>query len=177
MPVYYEFRKAGDELLVTYWFSYGHSAPHTGGAVGAALGDKLSHEGDWENVDVALALDGSAPRAVYFYGHGAPTRRREQLELNGDHGRLQRARLTRLLLEGGTAKVCGDLGLERHSRTRASAGIPGRRRLAAPGQGRGRGSAAAVRGGAAKAAQGRVRSGRRVEAPADRANRAAREVH
>ena len=83
MPVYYEFRKAGDELLVTYWFSYGHSAPHTG-EPGAALGDKLSHEGDWENV--ALALDGSAPRAVYFYGHGAPTRRTwEQLELNGDH--------------------------------------------------------------------------------------------
>jgi len=112
VPVYYEFRKAGDELLATYWFSYGHSAPHTGGAVGAALGDKLSHEGDWENVDVALALDGSTPRAVYFYGHGAPTRRTwEQLELNGDHPVVYSALDSHASYsEGGTTKVCGDLG-------------------------------------------------------------------
>jgi hypothetical protein len=112
VPVYFEFRKAGDELLVTYWFCYGHSSPHTGGAVGAALGDKLSHEGDWENVDVALAADGSAPRAVYFYGHGAPTRRAwEQLELDGDHPVVYSALDSHASYsEGGTTKVCGDLG-------------------------------------------------------------------
>ena len=102
MPVYYEFRKAGDELLVTYWFSYGHSAPHTGGAVGAALGDKLSHEGDWENVDVALALErlGAEGRVLLR------ARRTDAPHLGAARaerrppGRLQRARLTRLLLRG-----------------------------------------------------------------------------
>jgi hypothetical protein len=112
VPAYYEFRRADDELLVTYWFSYGRSAPHTGGVVGTAAGDKLSHEGDWENVDVALALDGSAPRAVYFYGHGAPTRRAwEQLELNGDHPVVYSALDSHASYpDGGTTKVCGDLG-------------------------------------------------------------------
>jgi hypothetical protein len=112
VPVFYEFRKAGDELLVTYWFAYAHSAPHTGGAVGTALGDKLSHEGDWENVDVALALDGSAPMAVYFYGHGAPSRRTwDQLEREDDHPVVYSALDSHASYsEGGTTKVCGDLG-------------------------------------------------------------------
>jgi hypothetical protein len=112
VPVYYEFRKGRGELLVTYWFSYGHSSPHVGGGVGTALGDKLSHEGDWENVDIALTPDGSTPLAVYFYGHGAPTRRAwERLELIGDHPVVYSALDSHAsYAEGGTTKVCGDLG-------------------------------------------------------------------
>ncbi|MEA2419226.1 MAG: hypothetical protein QOE60_1432 [Thermoleophilaceae bacterium] len=112
VPVYYEFRRTRKELLLTYWFAYGHSSPHTGGAASAVLGDELSHEGDWENVDVALTLDASAPLGAYFYGHGAPTRRPwDQLELDGDHPVVYSALDSHAsYAEGGTTKVCGDLG-------------------------------------------------------------------
>jgi hypothetical protein len=74
--VFFEFRRVGPALRVTYWFFYGYSRPHFLDDVPGAdqLTDRLSHEGDWENVDVALTSDGSAPVAVFFYGHGKPTR-------------------------------------------------------------------------------------------------------
>jgi hypothetical protein len=76
VPVFFELRRTPDELLVTYWFFYGYSRPHVvpGLRGGDVLRDRLSHEGDWENVDVALAPDASRPVAVYLYGHGTPAR-------------------------------------------------------------------------------------------------------
>jgi hypothetical protein len=76
VPVYYEMRRTPDELLITYWFFYGYSRPHIVGGSNAtdSILSVLSHEADWENIDVALTPDGSAPLAVYFYGHGHPLR-------------------------------------------------------------------------------------------------------
>jgi hypothetical protein len=78
VPVYFEFRRTSDELLLTYWFFYGYSRPHVlggvGGAEAEALKKNLSHEGDWESIDVALSPDGTNPLGVYLYGHGTPTR-------------------------------------------------------------------------------------------------------
>ena len=77
-PMFWEMRVTPDELLVTYWFFYGYSRLHlqeTGSAKGAGVLNRVSHEGDWENVDVALTLAGHEPLAVYFYGHGKPQRR------------------------------------------------------------------------------------------------------
>ena len=75
-PVFFEFRRTPDELLVTYWFYYGYSRPHVvpGLRGGDLIRDRLSHEGDWENVDVALSPDASTPVALYLYGHGTPSR-------------------------------------------------------------------------------------------------------
>ena len=75
-PVFYEFRRTPDELLVTYWFFYGYSRPHVvpGLRGGDLIRDRLSHEGDWENVDVALHPDTGEPVALYLYGHGTPAR-------------------------------------------------------------------------------------------------------
>jgi hypothetical protein len=76
VPVFYEFRRTSDELLVTYWLFYAYSRPHVldGGGAAEPLLKQLSHEGDWENIDVALTPDGTTPLAVYFYGHGTPMR-------------------------------------------------------------------------------------------------------
>jgi hypothetical protein len=73
-PMLYELRRAGDELLITYWFFYGYSRPYIG--IGSDTSHNLldvAHEGDWENVDVALSASGDhAPLRVLFYGHGHP---------------------------------------------------------------------------------------------------------
>jgi hypothetical protein len=77
VPVFYEFRRTPDELLLTYWLFYAYSRPHLldGGGAAEPLLEQLSHEGDWENIDVALNPDGTTPLAIYFYGHGTPTRK------------------------------------------------------------------------------------------------------
>jgi hypothetical protein len=69
VPMLWEFRKTDTQLLLTYWFFYGYSRPNDP----RANLDLASHDGDWENIDVALTLDGKTPLAVYFYGHGNPT--------------------------------------------------------------------------------------------------------
>jgi hypothetical protein len=69
VPIYYEIRP-GEETRITYWFFYGFSRPNKPFLGGNAAG-LLSHEGDWENVDVVLDGD-DEPRAVLFYGHGHP---------------------------------------------------------------------------------------------------------
>jgi hypothetical protein len=76
-PVFFEFRRTPSRLLVTYWFFYGYSRPHVAANLRGAdvLRDRLSHEGDWENVEVALSADGSKPLALFLYGHGRPDRK------------------------------------------------------------------------------------------------------
>ena len=76
VPVYYEFTPHGKELRITYWFFFGYSRPHKFPGAPESLRDRYSHEGDWENIDVALTLDRAKPVAVYFYGHGHPQRQR-----------------------------------------------------------------------------------------------------
>ena len=73
VPMLWEFRRAGNRLLITYWFYYGYSRPNDPRA--EAVSDLSSHDGDWENVDVALEADASKPVGVFFYGHGAPSYR------------------------------------------------------------------------------------------------------
>jgi len=76
-PMFWELRVTPDELLVTYWFFYSYSRLHlqeTGTSGGSGVLSRVSHEGDWENVDVALSLAEHKPLAVYFYGHGKPQR-------------------------------------------------------------------------------------------------------
>ena len=76
VPMLYEVRRRGAETLITYWFFYGYSRPfiNVGSDTRRNLLD-LAHEGDWENVDVALVEDGAGrlePKRVLFYGHGHP---------------------------------------------------------------------------------------------------------
>ena len=73
VPMLYEFRRVGAELRINYWLFYGYSRPNDPRA--ERVGDVSSHDGDWENVEVALDAEEGTPLAVYFYGHGAPTRR------------------------------------------------------------------------------------------------------
>ncbi len=91
-PMLYEVRRSGGELLITYWLFYGYSRPfiNVGSDTRHNLLD-LAHEGDWENVDVALASEGGAdavlrPKRVLFYGHGHPTSRTwAEVERVGTH--------------------------------------------------------------------------------------------
>ncbi len=75
-PMLYELgvRKADDELRITYWFLYAFSVPYLAFREGGRSVVPISHEGDWENVDVVLGLANAAPRRVEFYGHGRPLR-------------------------------------------------------------------------------------------------------
>lgn len=74
VPMLWEFRKTSKEVLITYWFYYGYSRPNDPRA--ELVSDLASHDGDWENVDVALEPDHfDRPLAIYFYGHGDPKRR------------------------------------------------------------------------------------------------------
>jgi len=68
-PIYYEAHRGG-EIRITYWFFYGYSRPNKP-FLGLNVAGRLSHEGDWENIDVAFDAAGN-PKAVYFYGHGHP---------------------------------------------------------------------------------------------------------
>jgi hypothetical protein len=72
LPVFYELRiqRRLRDVRLTYWFFYGYSRPYKPLGQNAA---SLVHEGDWENIDVALNLD-LKPVAVYYYGHGKPQR-------------------------------------------------------------------------------------------------------
>lgn len=70
VPMLYETRSVGSELRITYWFFYGFSRPYAP-FVGGNIAGKLSHEGDWENIDVAIDAEGR-PLSVAFYGHGDP---------------------------------------------------------------------------------------------------------
>lgn len=76
VPMLYELgvRKASDELRITYWFFYAFSVPYLAFREGGRSVVPVSHEGDWENVDVVLGLANAAPRRVEFYGHGRPLR-------------------------------------------------------------------------------------------------------
>jgi hypothetical protein len=74
-PVYYEFRTTRDGVAITYWLFYGYSQPHAQQLVRNVAGSLISHEGDWENIDVVLTADLTRPVSVSFYGHGHPQRR------------------------------------------------------------------------------------------------------
>lgn len=71
VPMTWELRRRGGELLVSYWFFYGYSVPYRDFGTGRNL-LAFAHDGDWENVDVALAADSLEPVRVLFYGHGHP---------------------------------------------------------------------------------------------------------
>jgi hypothetical protein len=133
VPVFFELRRTPDELLLAYWFSYGYSTPHVGGSGKAArvLRDQLSHEGDWEGIDVALSPDGGTPLAVYFYGHGTPVRRRwdEVCKAGPDPADCSRDEAGHPVVysaldshasyaDRGTTKVCGEVGCSSDIRTR-----------------------------------------------------------
>jgi hypothetical protein len=70
VPMFYDVRRTPRALLITYWFYYGYSRPNA--AATRVVRDVASHDGDWENIEVALTPDGSRARSVLFYGHGAP---------------------------------------------------------------------------------------------------------
>ncbi len=69
-PMFYEIRTAGAGTRIAYWFFYGFSRPYAP-FVGRNIAGRFSHEGDWENVDVAIGANGK-PRSVTFYAHGDP---------------------------------------------------------------------------------------------------------
>lgn len=135
VPVFYEFRRTPDELLLTYWLFYAYSRPHVldGAGVAEPLLTQLSHEGDWENVEVALTPDGTAPVAVYFYGHGRPTRK-EWAQLCKLGRRLEDCSSGRAghpviysaldshasYATAGSTEVCGPLGCADDRRERGS---------------------------------------------------------
>ena len=87
-PMLYEIgvRKAVDEVRITYWFFYGFSVPYLAFTEGGKSVVPLSHEGDWENIDVVFGLANGAPRRVEFAAHGGqPTRVRwADVERTGD---------------------------------------------------------------------------------------------
>lgn len=76
-PMLYEIgvRKAADELRITYWFFYGFSVPYAALREGGKSVVPLSHEGDWESIDVVLGLANAAPRRVEFAAHGGMPQR------------------------------------------------------------------------------------------------------
>lgn len=117
-PVFFELRRTPKELLITYWFFYGYSRPHVAPGLpgGDVLRNHLSHEGDWENVDVALSPDGSTPVALYLYGHGRPTRVPwAQVEAGPDrHPLAYSARDSHASYAApGSVEVCNPLGCAR----------------------------------------------------------------
>ncbi|MGH2950997.1 MAG: hypothetical protein ACRDKX_03005 [Solirubrobacterales bacterium] len=73
--VFYEFRATGAGVAISYWLFYGYSRPRAGRVAETFLGEEISHEGDWENIDVVLNPELTRPLAVFFYGHGHPQRR------------------------------------------------------------------------------------------------------
>ncbi len=76
-PMLYEIgvRKAADELRITYWFFYGFSVPYLSFREGGKSVVPVSHEGDWENIDVVLGLANGAPRRVEYAAHGGEPQR------------------------------------------------------------------------------------------------------
>lgn len=67
-PMYYEIDRYRRSTRITYWFFYAFSAPYA--RIGPVdIGRRISHEGDWENVDVILDVDGT-PREIFYHGHG-----------------------------------------------------------------------------------------------------------
>jgi hypothetical protein len=121
VPMLYELRRLRGELLITYWFFYGHSRPFIN--VGSDTRHNLldvAHEGDWENVDVALVEDGAGglqPKRVLFYGHGHPVSRAwERVERTGTHPVVYSALNSHASYpvaaerRGDETKVCGPVG-------------------------------------------------------------------
>ena len=72
VPMLWDVRRTSRALLVTYWFYFGYSRPYQ--LLARASGDIAAHDGDWENIEVALDPDGERPLRVFFYGHGKPDR-------------------------------------------------------------------------------------------------------
>jgi hypothetical protein len=131
-PVFFEFRRARNKLLLTYWFFYGYSRPHVAeGLPGRErLAKLLSHEGDWESIEVALSPDGTKPLDLYLYGHGRPTRvawanvfctadtDRSPCRLDAPGHPIVYSALEShaSYAEAGSTKVCGSLGCARDLR-------------------------------------------------------------
>jgi hypothetical protein len=78
-PLYYE-TSGVKKTRITYWFFYGYSQPEIVKLprifrkLTKRVRNAVSHEGDWENIDVILSSD-QKPEAVLFYGHGKPKRK------------------------------------------------------------------------------------------------------
>jgi hypothetical protein len=135
-PVFFEFRRTPNKLLLTYWFFYGYSRPHVVEELAGRerVTGLLSHEGDWESVEVALSPDGSRPLALYLYGHGPHTRRLDASLLRGGvqsitlclespgHPIVFSALESHAsYAEAGSTKVCGNLGCARDLRNEVGA--------------------------------------------------------
>jgi hypothetical protein len=154
VPVLFELLRTRAELLITYWLFYGHSRPFitAGGGTSRNLLD-LAHEGDWENVDVALGAQDGRPVRVFFYGHGSPsTLPWEQVERVGTHpwssARATATPPTRPWRPGAATRrgSAAPWAARTTSATGAGAGTPGSRASCAR-RARSRGSASAARGG------------------------------
>lgn len=71
-PIFYEV-ESGRRTRIAYWFFFGYSAPYR--PLGIPGGGRvLSHQGDWENIEVVLGRN-LKPQAVLYFSHGKTPQR------------------------------------------------------------------------------------------------------
>ncbi len=128
VPVFYELRRTGGELAVTYWLFSAYSRPFIN--VGSDTRRNLlnlAHEGDWENIDVVLGpAPDHRPLRVLFYGHGHPVPVPwERVERVGGTHPVVFSALdshasypTAAEVRGRDTKVCGAVGCSHDFRSR-----------------------------------------------------------